>query len=259
MTANMACPDCGGQAFQYDADHWHCLSCGLTSKPSTQSFVQRDAGSPEPAGYEWDRQQAKLPTPKVVKWGDHDPDHFRNTRATNDKAILALTELRHQDRSHEKSLVVTAVLVSFLAGAGGLWLWWLMIQQPEFILIHIGGAIALVYWAFAGWRRWRGVRQRGVATDLRILKYAQANARLLLQQQEKITLGNNILCPYCETVSELVPTEALPPEGLKHCLACHKRFYTSGGVAYPVQFRSIPEPREPPANRPAKLKKPRRR
>ena len=246
----MKCQKCGGQAFDYSADKWHCLQCGRTSKTAADTGGLRTPVTPEPTQYEWDNQHATTPVLRIVKWGKHDPEHFRTAYATNYKAILALNEELQLDKTQEFPALLTALLVSLVSGASVVWLWWFMLQQPGLIWVYIGIGVALVYWVLARWRRWRNVRQRGITTNLQLWKYVQSNARLALQQQEELTLGYELRCPYCAKVFEFTPAAAPPPEGLKRCVSCGQQFHTRRGYSYPVQFRHLNGPGvgDPPPN-----------
>ena len=235
----MKCPKCGGQAFDYSADKLHCLKCGRTSAVESQAGVPSSAAAAEQTVFDVDFQNARSAAPRIVKWGRHDPEHFRTAYATNYKAILILNEQLQRDKVQELPAVIAAVLVSILAGAGIVWLWWMTMQQPGLIWVFIGIGVALVYWVLARWRRWRTVRYREVATNLQLWKSMQSNAQLALQQQENITLGADLRCPYCQVGVEFIPEKAPPPEGLKRCLGCGQQFYTRRGCSYPVRFREL--------------------
>ena len=235
----MKCPKCGGQAFDYSADKLHCLKCGRTSGVEAQAGVPSSATASDPTLYDVDVQNPTPSTPRIVKWGNHDPGYFRTAYTTNSKEILALKEQLELDKTQEFPALITAGIVSGAAGVGIVWLWWMTMQQPGMIWIFIGVGVALVYWVLARWRRWRTVRQHVAATDRQLWKSVQANAKLALQEQEGIRLGNDLGCPHCKAHCEFTPTEAPPPEGLKRCGGCGESFYARGGYSYPVKFRQV--------------------
>ena len=235
----MKCPKCGGQAFDYSADQLHCLKCGRTSGVETQAGVSSSAATAEQTVFDVDLQQATPAVPRQVKWGDHDPEHFRNAYAANYKSILALNEQLQLDKVQEFPALIAAGLVSVGAGAGIVWLWWMTMQQPGLIWIFIGVGVALVYGMLARWRRWRTIRQHEASTHLQLWKFVQSNARLALQQLDMIILGHDLHCPHCSARGDFTPTAAPPSEGLRRCLNCGQHFYTRSRATYPVRFRLV--------------------
>ena len=235
----MKCPKCGGQAFDYSADKLHCLKCGRTSAVEAQAGVPSSAAAVEQTVFDVDVQHATPAVPRIVKWGDHDPDHFRTAYAANYKSILELNEQLQLDKGQELPALITAGLVSAAAGTGIVWLWWMTMQQPGLIWVFIGAGVALIYWVLARWRRWRTIRHHEVSTHLQLWKFVQSNARLALQQQDNLVLGHDLHCPHCAAKVDFTPTNAPAPEGLKRCLNCGQHFYTRSGATYPVKFRLV--------------------
>jgi len=57
------------------------------------------------------------------------------------------------------------------------------------------------------------------------------------EMDTSVVAGQYLVCPFCETVLELVPHGKQMPEGLRHCLGCGKQVMISQGYTYPLIYR----------------------
>jgi DNA-directed RNA polymerase subunit RPC12/RpoP len=240
MIVNMACPKCGGQATEYDEKKWSCLRCGnkfvyAPVQPS-HTFVQSNVHIQGQATFELDVANAKLPSPKMAKMIEHDPNYFGKRIADNAfKITVYQREVSPKKTIKNFALFICVLMWSFVG---------LMtlpaicdpdsdVRTSMWVGLVLLGLLSLIpFFVF------RKFRKEMCEYNLLIQKFQQENSFLEQQNLMDTRVGDYIICPHCETTSDYVPLNSPPPvEGLKHCLKCGRQFFTSGLNSYPVLFK----------------------
>jgi hypothetical protein len=240
MIVNMACPKCGGQATEYDEKKWSCLRCGnkfvyAPVQPS-HTFVQSNVHIQGQATFELDVANTKLPSPKMVKMIEHDPNYFG--KRISDNAFKITWHQREASRKKTiKNFALAICVLMWLIGSlpflGAL----LSPHDSEqgFVIpgLVLWGMVSLFPFAI-----FRIFRKEMREDNLMIQHFQQTNSSIEQQNLMDTRVGDYIICPHCETTSDYVPLNSPPPiEGLKHCLKCGRQFFTSGLNSYPVLFK----------------------
>jgi len=245
---NMACPKCGGQATEYDENKWSCLHCGnkfiyAPAQPS-HTYVQSNVQIQGQASFELDTKNAKQAVPKMAKMSEHDPNRFGKSIAENRHDVAKISRrLSGRQVIKRIALIFTALIGGFgtmviiialvgsfsdqnFPGDGG--------DKGAFLvaLCLVVGILLMVPLAvFIDFRN--KIRE----DNSLIQKLQQTIASLEQQNLMDTKVGEYVICPYCENVSDYVPLNSPPPvEGLKHCVKCGKQFFASGLTSYPVLF-----------------------
>jgi DNA-directed RNA polymerase subunit RPC12/RpoP len=213
MIVNMACPKCGRRASEYAEGKWACLDCGnkfLYSPPApNQTFIQSNITIHGQAGYELDIRAAKAPVPHFKKNEDHNPGHYAAA------VIEVEAATKHWKKSRTKNL--TLGLIYLLGG--------LLFGSDAAILLILGIILAGVFI----------IRFRTAAKELG--KQAARRSALKKEMQEEVLVGQNFVCPHCETVIQFVSEGETITAGPKHCLGCGKQVFISEGYIYPVIYK----------------------
>lgn len=240
MIVNMTCPKCGGRSSEYDQNKWCCLECGnkfiFAPQAPQQTFVQNTVSIQGQATYDIDVSKSKPPVPKIQKRGDGQPEFFARQIAITTQEVNALQQQREQASLARKLwLVANIVWIPFIALSAFSLLDMMVHGKKEFdnlwmsAILFIVCPIGLLF--FLKWRKSKlliGSVYKAIQEQLNHISVLE------LEKQEDVTIGNYVLCPFCETVVEYVPLGVAHTDGLRHCLSCGRQVYTSGGFSYPV-------------------------
>jgi hypothetical protein len=243
MIVNMACPKCGGQATEYDEKKWSCLRCGnkfvfAPIQPS-HTFVQSNVHIQGQATFELDAANSKPPVPKTVKMIEHDPNYFGKQIADN---VVKITV--HQRQASQKKtiknlgLIFCVLLWSFSGLVFLVILAAAFAHDSESVGSCIAGLVILGLLSLFPFFVFHNFRKEMNVYNLMVRNLQQTNSSLEQQNLMDTKVGDNMLCPHCETTFGYVPVNSPPPiEGLKHCLKCGRQFFTSGLNSFQVLFK----------------------
>ena len=241
MIINLACPECGGQATEYDEKKWSCLKCGnkfiyAPTQPS-HTFVQSNIHIQGQATFEIDARNAKPSIPKMAKMNECNPDLFGKKISENSRGII---EINRRISSQKSKKLVALVFVFLMGGFMALATMGTLVEAfDKNSNSDVGGSIVgLVLWGVL--MLWPVIaffvyRNKIREDDLTIQKLEQTIVTLELENNTDTRVGDFVVCPHCENSLSYVPLNAPPPiNGLKHCLKCGKQFFTSGLTSYPI-------------------------
>ncbi|HEY5296330.1 MAG TPA: hypothetical protein VIK59_00220 [Verrucomicrobiae bacterium] len=243
MIVNMACPKCGGQATEYDEKKWSCLRCGnkfvFAPMQPSHTFVQSNVHIQGQATFELDAANTKPPVPEMVKMIEHDPNYFGKQIADNAFKITV-----HQRQASRKKTIKNLGLIFcvLLWSFGGLIFLVILAaayaHDYESVGSGIAGLVILGLLSLFPFFVFRNFRKEMNEYNLIVQNLQQTNASLEQQNLMDTKVGDYIVCPHCETMSDYVPINSPPPaEGLKHCLKCGRQFFTSGLNSFPILFK----------------------
>jgi DNA-directed RNA polymerase subunit RPC12/RpoP len=239
MIVNMACPKCGGQSTEYDDKKWSCLRCGnkFVYEPTQAShtLVQSNVHIQGQATFELDVENAKSPSPKMVKMIEYDPSFYGKQIEAKKSAIAASKVIKYPIYILQVVCLSACVLLGLI---GLLCIYSLLFySQDDTVggIIAVSGLGVIIIISFLLFRKFR---KRIKYQDLIIDQCQQAIYSLEHENQMDTKVGDYIVCPHCETPFEFVALNSTPPvESLKHCLNCGRQFFTSGLNSYPARFK----------------------
>ena len=223
---NMACPNCGKQATEYDEDKWQCLHCGnkfvykIEPTPVFNTSINV-VGSPL-----YDVEVgATNNKPVMVPWLSlYDfEDDIEIQRLRKQQNIFGLLFCLVSPLFAPLLLVLGRLLGGFVA--------WL---DPA------GNTLAIrTVWLLAS------LFEVLVVVVAFVWRFPTARARKKYLQNLKVQVSTKVFCPYCKKLYETFAVvrrvgrrvESLHIHHLTHCKECGKQFLMDGLNSYCIKFK----------------------
>lgn len=232
MVVNMACPQCGGQASEYDANKWACLQCRnkflyAPPPPPPATIINTSVNIQGSGLFDLDTAKACKPTPLFKKRSESDQTYKGQMRSITD-AIDWHEKALAKNCSQQKVVAWICVFLLTLCFPLG----WLgeVLKSDEITCLALISCPVVSCFLWIGCKRNKGTIEAKL-TELRSQKLKHE------EDDQSIFVGHRGSCPLCGATLFQIGVKENWPSGLQHCLQCGKQAFTVQGYTFPLKVR----------------------